>query len=61
MSDPVADAAAQVRRFADLSRSAARDRDHWIRQMRAAGASLRQIGEAAGLTHGAIAKIIARD
>lgn len=35
-------------------------RDEAIRQMRAEGASLRTIATAAGLSHGAIAKILGR-
>jgi len=35
-------------------------RDEAIRQLSAEGASLREIGKLAGLSHGAIAKILAR-
>jgi lambda repressor-like predicted transcriptional regulator len=41
-------------------RTALEHRDESIRQMRAEGATLRAIAEAAGLTHQAIAKILAK-
>lgn len=42
------------------ARDATLARDKAIRQMHAEGATLRAIAEAAGLTHTAIAKILAR-
>lgn len=42
------------------AREATSRRDQLIRQMRDEGSSLRSIAEAAGLTHTAIAKILAR-
>lgn len=42
------------------AREAVARRDQLIRQMRAEGATFRAIAEAAGLTHTAIAKIVAR-
>lgn len=42
------------------AREAVSRRDQLIRQMRAEGATLRAIAEAAGVTHTAVAKILAR-
>lgn len=42
------------------AREATARRDALIRQMRAEGASLREIAQAAGLTHTGIARILAR-
>jgi DNA invertase Pin-like site-specific DNA recombinase len=42
------------------AREATARRDELIRSMRAEGATLRAIAEAAGLTHTAVAKILAR-
>lgn len=52
--------AQKVEHFANEARAWTSMRDEAIRQMRAEGASLRAIAEAAGLTHTAIAKILAR-
>lgn len=49
----VADYAEQVRRATIW-------RDGWIRKMRAEGASWRQIATAAGMSHRAIQKIVAK-
>jgi hypothetical protein len=58
---PMTTATAQeVARWANKAREATAERDDRIRQMRDEGASLRAIAEAAGLTHTAIAKILAR-
>lgn len=46
--------------WADKARAATTNRDEAIRRARDEGASLRVIAEAAGLTHTAIAKILAR-
>lgn len=46
--------------WAKKAREATARRDEAIRQMHAEGASLRAIGEAAGLSHTAVAKILAR-
>lgn len=53
-------AAAEVRRWATKAREATQRRDEAIRQASAEGASLRTIAEAAGLSHTAIAKILAK-
>lgn len=49
-----------VTRWSEEARAATVARNEAIRNMRDAGASLRQIAEAAGLSHGAVAKILAR-
>lgn len=49
-----------VANWAEKARAATRRRDEAIRQMRAGGASLRAIGEAAGLSHTAVANILNR-
>ena len=49
-----------VRIWARKAQEATRNRDEAIRQMRANGATLRAIAEAAGLTHTAVAKILAK-
>jgi hypothetical protein len=54
------DWAAKVEKFADEARAWTSMRDEAIRQLRAEGASLREIGKLAKLSHGAIAKILAR-
>jgi len=46
--------------WAKKAREATARRDDLIRQMRAEGSTLRSIAEAAGLTHTAVAKILAR-
>jgi lambda repressor-like predicted transcriptional regulator len=46
---------------ADEARTATIKRDRLIVELRRRGVSLRQIGEAAGLTHAAIARIERRD
>jgi len=58
--DAVEVTAKEVASWARKAREATARRDAEIRRMRAEGASLRAIAEAAGLTHTAIAKIIAR-
>lgn len=50
----------QLASQARKAREATLRRDELIRQMKTEGASLRTIAEAAGLTHTAIAKILAR-
>lgn len=50
----------KVERCAQEARTWTSMRDEAIRQMSAEGASLREIGKLAGLSHGAIAKILAR-
>lgn len=52
--------ATDVARWAKKAREATVQRDEAIRVMRAGGSSLRSIGEAAGLSHSAIVKILAR-
>lgn len=52
--------AKEVASWARKAREATARRDEEIRRMRADGATLRAIAEAAGLTHTAIAKILAR-
>jgi lambda repressor-like predicted transcriptional regulator len=49
-----------VARWADKAREATARRDNLIRDMRSEGCSLRQIAAAAGLSHTAIAKILAK-
>jgi DNA invertase Pin-like site-specific DNA recombinase len=49
-----------VHSWAKKAREATAARDEAIRQMRAEGATLREIAAAAGLTHTAIARIIER-
>lgn len=56
-----ATSATKVESWAWKARRATAERDAAIRQMRDEGASLRTIAEAAGLTHTAIAKILAKD
>ena len=56
--------AEQLARAAERVRRAERDvaeRDRLIRLMHAEGASLRQIAAVAGMSHGAIAKIVKRE
>jgi hypothetical protein len=45
---------------AKKARTATEKRDHWIREARSEGRTLRAIAEATGLSHTAIAKILAR-
>lgn len=52
--------AKDVASWSRKAREATLHRDEAIRAMRAEGATLRAIAEAAGLTHTAIAKILAR-
>jgi len=47
-----------VMTWASKARQATAKRDAAIHQMRAEGASLRDIGDAAGLSHSAVAKIL---
>jgi lambda repressor-like predicted transcriptional regulator len=49
-----------LERVARTAREATARRDNLIRDMRSEGCSLRQIGEAAGLSHTAVAKILAK-
>lgn len=49
-----------VARYADAARTATERRDEAIAEARAAGMTLRAIGEAAGLSHVAVDKIVAR-
>jgi DNA invertase Pin-like site-specific DNA recombinase len=57
---PVRGAAEQLSEVSRQARDTLVLRDQLVRQMRADGASLRQIAEAAGLSHSAIARILAR-
>lgn len=57
---PTTTSAAKVQSWAWKAQRATAERDAAIRAMRDEGASLRTIAEAAGLTHTAIAKILAR-
>lgn len=50
----------ELRRAAKKAREWTIRRDDLIREMHANGSSLRAIGEEAGLTHSAIAKIVAK-
>lgn len=52
--------ASPVAVWARKAREATERRDAEIRQMRGEGASLRAIAEAAGMSHTAVAKILAR-
>lgn len=52
--------AEKVRKRAEAIPRAIQRRDDAIRQMRAEGATLREIGEAAGISHAAVAKILAK-
>jgi hypothetical protein len=54
-------APARVRRAARQIVDATGRRDQAMRDMRAEGATLREIAEAAGLTHTGVRKILARD
>jgi lambda repressor-like predicted transcriptional regulator len=54
------DTAERVSWWAEEASAALTHRDDAIREMRAEGAALRTIAEAAGLTHSAIAKILKR-
>ncbi len=56
----MSDWAKKVQKCADEARTWTTMRDEAIRQLSAEGASLREIGKLAGLSHGAIAKILAR-
>lgn len=49
-----------AREQADKARKATEMRDYWIREARAEGATFRAIGEAVGLSHTAVAKIVNR-
>jgi lambda repressor-like predicted transcriptional regulator len=53
--------AKEVASWSRKAREATLRRDGAIRAMRAEGATLRAIAEAAGLTHTAIAKILSRE
>ncbi len=55
MTTTIAD---MVARYAAAAREATEARDEAIRQMIAEGASLRKVGDAAGLSHTAISKIV---
>jgi hypothetical protein len=68
MSDHHADVAVSDRRLLERlqdiayeAREATEKRDRLIVKLRRRGVSLRQIGDAAGLTHAAIARIERRD
>ena len=50
----------EVKTWAATVRAAVERRDKAIRDMRAEGASLREIAGAAGLSHSAVAKILDR-
>ena len=50
----------KVRREADKARKAIEARDAAICEMRDAGATLRAIAEAAGITHSGVARILKR-
>lgn len=52
--------AEKVRKRSEAVPRAIERRDEAIRQMRAGGATLRAIGEAAGISHAAVAKILAK-
>lgn len=52
--------AKEVASWARKAREATKRRDEAIRAMRAEGATLRAIAEAASLSHTAVAKILAR-
>jgi DNA-binding MarR family transcriptional regulator len=52
--------AERVRLLATKTRNVTSDRDQAIALMQSEGASLRAIGEAAGMSHTAIRKIVAR-
>lgn len=52
--------AKEVASWAKKAREATVQRDQAIRRMRDEGSTLRSIAEAAGLTHTAVAKIVAR-
>ena len=52
--------AEKVRKRAEAVPKAIERRDEAIRQMRAEGATLREIGAAAGMSHVAIGKILAK-
>lgn len=52
--------AKEVASWAKRAREATAQRDQAIRRMRDEGATLRAIAESAGLTHTAVAKILAR-
>ena len=52
--------AKEVSGWARKAREATIQRDNAIRRMRDEGSTLRSIAEAAGLTHTAVAKILAR-
>lgn len=54
------DAERKVRREADKARKATEARDTAICEMRDAGASLRAIAEAAGITHAGVARVLKR-
>ncbi len=50
-----------AREEADKARKATERRDFWICEARKEGTSLRKIAELTGLSHTAIAKIVARE
>lgn len=52
------DPAEQLAWWADEARAATAMRNDWIRAMREAGTSLRQIAEAAGMSPAGVAKIL---
>jgi hypothetical protein len=60
MNKKIQDWPQRVERCANEARAWTSMRDEAIRQTRAEGASLREIAKLAGLSHGAIAKILAR-
>jgi lambda repressor-like predicted transcriptional regulator len=53
-------AAQKVEALALKTKAATEKRDYWIKQAHKEGSSLRNIGYATGLSHTAIAKILAR-
>jgi hypothetical protein len=57
---PVRGAAEQLSEVSRQARDTLALRDQLVRQMREEGASLRQIAQAAGLSHNAIVRILAR-
>ena len=55
-----ADTARKLKRAGDATRAATVNRDHLIVEAHQAGASLREIAQAVGLTHVGVKKIIDR-
>lgn len=51
---------AKVREWADKARHATTRRDRWICALHDEGASYRDIGKAAGMSHTAIQRVVAR-